>query len=261
MNISISIITATFNAAETIRDCLDSVRNQVYQPVEHIIVDGGSTDKTLAIIDEHKSNVTRILSEPDNGMYDAMNKGIKLATGDIIGIINADDYYANDKVLDKVARIFENPEIDSCYGDIVYVDPKDTKRIVRYWKAGNFTEKSFYRGWMPPHPTFFARKSLYDKYGGFRLDISTSADYELMLRFLLKHGRNSTYIPEVLVHMRGGGVSDFSLKNRIAANRMDRAAWTANDLKPYPWTLPMKPLSKIGQWLVRDMDKRMRDET
>lgn len=247
MNISISIITPTLNASGTIRDCLNSVRNQSYQPVEHIIIDGGSTDGTL----EYTSGL-QILSEPDDGMYDGMNKGIKLATGDIIGIINADDYYAHNKVLDKVARIFQDPKVDSCYGDLVYVDPKNTNRIVRYWKAGKFTEKSFYRGWMPPHPAFFARKSLYDKYGGFRLDISTSADYELMLRFFLKHGINSTYIPEVLVHMRGGGVSDFSLKSRIAANRMDRAAWTVNDLKPYPWTLPMKPLSKIGQWVRRE---------
>lgn len=244
----ISIITATFNSASTLRDCLNSVDSQPVT-MEHLIIDGGSTDDTLEIAKSFP-HVSRIVSEPDSGIYDAMNKGIALATGDVIGILNSDDFYADQDVLTKVADIFSDETIDACYGDLMYVDATDTSKITRNWKSGTFSQRSFYWGWMPPHPTFFVRRSVYEKYGMFNLNLGSAADYELMLRFLVKHGINTAYIPEVLVKMRAGGVSNVSLKNRLKANRMDRYAWTVNGLKPYPWTTYLKPLSKIRQFFV-----------
>ena len=257
---SISIITVTSNAAATIAHCLESVNCQT-MPVEHIIIDGASTDSTLEIV-RGISPCARIISEPDHGIYDAMNKGIRLATGDIVGILNADDFYAHSGVLAKVAAVFADPMVDACYGDLVYVSEKlesgignresgvstQNFRIVRYWKSGEFRPEKFFWGWMPPHPTFFVRKSVYERYGMFNPDLGTAADYELMLRFLLKYQITTAYIPEVLVKMRTGGMSNVSLANRLKANRMDRMAWEVNGLKPRPWTLMMKPLSKIPQY-------------
>lgn len=266
---TISIVTATYNAATTITDCLQSAASQSH-PAEHIIIDGASTDTTLETI-RRISPQSRILSEPDGGIYDAMNKGIALATGEVIGILNADDFYASRDVLAKVASIFEDATMDACFGDLVYVKEQVSRiekqetglatqntnpkiphfQTVRYWKSGEFTQNKYYWGWMPPHPTFFVRRSVYDKFGRFNLDLGSTADYELMLRFLLKQRINVAYIPEVLVKMRVGGVSNANLTNRLRANQMDRKAWEMNNLKPYPWTLWMKPLRKIPQWWQR----------
>jgi glycosyltransferase len=248
MTTTISIITVTFNSASTIRDCLDSVRSQ-HVATEHLIIDGGSTDGTLDIAKSFP-HVSKIVSEPDRGIYDAMNKGIALATGAVVGILNSDDFYAGKNVLEKVVGVFNDESIDSCYGDLVYVDPTDINKITRCWKAGTFTQRCFYWGWMPPHPTFFVRRSVYKKYGLFKLNLGSAADYELMLRLLVKHGISTTYMSDVLVKMRAGGVSNITLKNRLKANRMDRYAWTVNDLNPYPWTTYLKPLSKIKQYFV-----------
>ena len=141
--------------------------------------------------------------------------------------------------------------MDSCYGDLEYVDKENTDRVIRRWKAGTYKSNNWYWGWMPPHPTFFVRRSIYEKHGGYRLDLGTAADYELMLRFLLKHQISTVYIPQVLIKMRTGGVSNISLINRINAHRMDRKAWKVNGLKPYPWTIPLKPIRKVGQWFAR----------
>jgi glycosyltransferase involved in cell wall biosynthesis len=243
---TVSIITPVLNRANTIRDCIESVLAQDY-PIEYIIVDGGSKDGTLEIIREYSSRLAKVVSEPDRNNYEAGNKGIALATGDIIGILAADDAYADNKVISKVAAAFKTG-IDSCYGDLVYVDRDDTNKVIRYWKSCAYDRKLFYSGWMPPHPTFFVRRSIYEAYGAFRLDHGTAADYELMLRFLLKHGLSAGYIPEVLVRMRTGGSSGFSIRNRIIANLYDRKAWKINGLKPKPWTLFLKPLSKIKQY-------------
>lgn len=248
--VQISIITATFNAAKTLPCCLESVSNQSLLP-EHLIIDGCSTDKTISLVKKYKGHRLRIFSEPDQGLYDAMNKGVERASGEAIGILNADDFYASPYVLERVAQIFEEESIEACYGDLLYVDAEETDKVVRFWKSGVFTHKCFYWGWMPPHPTFFVRKSVYEKYGLFNLNFGSAADYELMLRFLLKHQVKCTYIPEVLVHMRDGGVSNASVANRLAANRNDRKAWEENGLKPYPWTLTMKPLRKLGQWFSK----------
>jgi len=178
-----------------------------------------------------------------------MNKGVALAGGEIVGTLNADDVYADASVLDRVRKVFDDPEIQACYGDLDYVDARFPERVVRRWRSGAGTPAKFYRGWMPPHPTFFVRRSVYGRCGAFNTELGTAADYELMLRFLLKHGIRAAYIPEVLVRMRSGGVSNSSLGRRLRAHRMDRLAWEVNGLKPYPWTLPLKPLRKLGQFL------------
>jgi glycosyltransferase len=210
-------------------------------------MDGGSADPTLDIAYRY-GNQLKIYSEPDDGIYDAMNRGIKMARGDIIGILNADDYYPTKDVLSRVEEVFEDESVQACYGDLVYVDADNKEKVTRYWKAGEYDAKKFYRGWMPPHPTFFVRASVYEQYGGFNLKLGTAADYELMLRFLLKHEIKAAYLPMVMVHMRTGGASNASVSNRLAANRNDRKAWQVNGLKPYPWTLYVKPLRKVGQW-------------
>jgi glycosyltransferase len=254
---TISIITATFNAAATVADCLRSVASQTH-PAEHIIIDGASTDSTLETV-RRISPRSRILSQPDRGIYDAMNKGIALATGEVIGILNADDFYADPDVLERVAAVFADSTVDVCYGDLEYIASSGEGleaglppfKVVRYWKSGTYTPGSLCWGWMSPHPTFFVRRCVYERYGKFRLDMGSAADYELMLRLLLKQGLRAAYIPEVLVRMRVGGASNRSLAARLAANRMDRRAWEVNKLKPYPWTFMMKPLRKVGQYFLR----------
>ena len=244
----ISIITATFNTEKTVRHCIQSVAEQSVQ-AEHIVVDGGSADRTFDIVSEYKTDIAQAVSEKDNGIYDAMNKGISMISGKVVGILNADDFYPAKDVLKKVLAAFKDPSIGACYGDLWYVDEQRPDKVVRRWHSGAFQRSKFYWGWMPPHPTFFVRKELYDLYGRFNLDLGSAADYELMLRFLLKHRVNAAYIPEVLVHMRAGGVSNASLSNRLEANRMDRQAWRVNSMRPLPWTTVMKPVRKIMQWL------------
>jgi glycosyltransferase involved in cell wall biosynthesis len=243
----ISIITVCFNAVSTIQDCIESILNQSI-PVEHIIIDGCSTDGTIDIIEKYQSGLTRIISEPDQGIYDAMNKGIKLSRSNIIGILNADDLYYHSRVIEKVLHCFTTTKTQSCYGDLIYVDPINTNKIIRYWKSGSYNYRNFYWGWMPPHPTFFTKRTVYEKLDLFKLNFGSAADYELMLRFLVKHRISATYLPEILVRMRTGGTSNFSMTHRIKANRNDNLAWKTNNLTPLPWTILMKPLRKIPQY-------------
>jgi glycosyltransferase len=237
---------------------MQSVAKQTQTP-EHIIIDNASTDNTLKIV-RQSAPAAKILSEPDNGIYDAYNKGIAMASGEVIGILNSDDFYTSPDVLKKVAGLFEDPLVHACYGDLEYVETLNSGckgamadsarfRVVRYWKSGQYRPGSFYWGWMPPHPTFFVRKSVYEAYGLFRLDMGSAADYELILRFWVKHGLRVAYIPEVLVRMRVGGASNESLKARWKANSMDRRAWSVNGLKPLPWTMICKPLRKLSQYV------------
>jgi glycosyltransferase len=192
-----------------------------------------------------------LLEESPTGIYPAINAGIRAATGSIVGVLNADDLYAAPRVLEQVHAVFDDPKVDACYGDLCYVDQRDTGRVVRYWRAGSFSRSRFRHGWMPPHPTFFLRRCMYEEHGLYRTDLGTAADYELMLRMLYKHQVRAVYLPEVLVHMRAGGASNASLGARLAAHRMDREAWRTNDLRPYPWTLAAKPLRKLNQWWRR----------
>ncbi len=178
-----------------------------------------------------------------------MRKGIAMASGDVIGILNADDLYADNGVIAKVAAVFENPAVDATYADLVFVDREDVSKVVRTWKSGPFKRSSMYNGWMPPHPTFFVRRSMYEKYGLFNTILRSAADYELMLRFLLKHEINLSYIPQTIINMRQGGKSTASISNRIKANVEDRKAWRMNGLKPHFFTLILKPLRKIKQFI------------
>lgn len=261
---AISIITAVRNGAATIGNTLASIAGQSV-PCEHLVIDGASTDATADLV-RSLSPASRIFSAPDNGIYDAMNKGLRLAGGDIIGILNADDCYASAGVLARVVEAFEDPAVMSCYGDLQYVRADrsqrffrngtiaaadieaETYKIVRLWRSGSFSANKFKWGWMPPHPAFFVRRQVYERYGYFRLDMGSAADYELILRFLLKERISSVYIPEVLVRMLAGGASNASLSNRIRANRMDRRAWEVNGMRPYPWTIILKPLRKLPQY-------------
>lgn len=243
----ISIITATYNSAATVRDTLSCIASQQYTNIEHIIVDGVSKDNTLAIVGEF-SHIAKTISEKDKGIYDAMNKGVQLATGEVIGILNSDDFYTNAEVLTKVAAAFNDPTVEAVYGDLQYVKADNTDVVTRTWKSGMFRKKNLYYGWMPPHPTFFVRKHVYEKCGLFNTTLRSAADYELMLRVLLKFNTRVQYIPEVLVKMRAGGMSNASLKNRLRANKEDAMAWKLNGLKPYFFTMWFKPLRKVLQF-------------
>lgn len=244
----LSIITVSYNSAATIRDTLQCIADQNYPDIEHIIVDGASKDNTLEIVREFP-HVAKLVSEKDNGLYDAMNKGIKIATGDVIGILNSDDIYAHNSVLNNVMRLFEIAGTDTIYGDLQYVEAGDLTKVVRTWESGKFKRSNFYYGWMPPHPAFFVRREVYDKAGLFTTILRSAADYELILRVLVKHNCSTAYLPEVLVKMRAGGLSNASLKHRLKANKEDREAWKLNGLNPYFFTLYFKPLRKIFQFL------------
>lgn len=249
-DMKITIITATFNSASTVRGTLNSVAQQKYQPIEHIIVDGLSGDNTLDIVREFP-HVARVVSEKDHGIYDAMNKGLKLATGDIVGILNSDDFYDNQEVLSQVMAAFNDPSVDVVYGDLQYVKKNNVYVVTRNWKSGRYKRKYFYYGWMPPHPTFFVRRKIYEAVGFFNTDLRSAADYEMMLRILVRYNASASYIPRVLVKMRAGGMSNASLKNRLRANREDRKAWTLNELKPFFFTTWLKPMRKIIQFITR----------
>ena len=247
----VSIITVVYNGAEHIRDCIDSVLSQTYPDIEYIIVDGKSTDGTVKIIQSYGTKVARFISESDKGLYDAMNKGIGLATGDVIGLLNADDFYRHTGVIASMVTLIERTGSDAVYGDILYVDRDDTRKVKRYWVSGRYKENAFMWGWMPGHPSFFARRSLYKQYGLFRLDMKSAADYELLLRFIHKNKAKLSYMAEVTLVMRIGGISNSSLKNRLRANAEDRLAWKLNGMKPYLFTLWLKPLRKIFQYVSK----------
>ena len=249
--VKVSIITVVYNGAEHIRDCIDSVLTQTHPDIEYIIIDGQSTDGTAAIIRSYGTKVAFFVSEPDKGLYDAMNKGIRLATGDVIGLLNADDFYRHDAVIANMVALIERTGSDAVYGDMIYVDRNDTRKLKRYWRSGPYRENAFRWGWMPGHLSFFARRSLYERYGLFRLDLKSAADYELMLRFIHKHKAKLSYMNEVTIVMRAGGISNANLTNRIRANGEDRLAWQLNDVKPYFFTLWLKPLRKLTQYVSK----------
>lgn len=243
----VSIITVSYNAASTIEDTIKSVLQQDYPNIEYIIVDGASGDQTMEIVQSFRKKIASVISEPDKGIYDGMNKGIDLATGEIVGILNSDDFYASKSVISKIVNTFK-PDTQAVYADLDYVDPVNTDKIVRRWKSGIYEQGAFKKGWMPPHPTFFVRRSIYQKYGKFSMELKSAADYEFMLRTIHKHQIAIEYLPETIIKMRTGGASNASFKNRIKANREDKKAWEMNGLKPGSLTFLRKPLSKVKQY-------------
>ncbi|HKK19491.1 MAG TPA: glycosyltransferase family 2 protein [Opitutales bacterium] len=262
----ISVITVTYNSASTIVDTVESVLGQTHPEIEYLIVDGASTDQTLEKLEPCRDRLAGVLSEPDRGMYDAMNKGIARATGEVVAILNSDDVYANPEVLSKVAVAFagepgepsdggrtflsanEARHPDIVYGDLHYVSA-DLSKVVRDWKSGSFTPGQFKRGWHPPHPSFFVRRGVYEQLGGYRLDLRIAADYEFMLRVMEKHERKAAYLPEVLVKMRTGGESNRSIVNIWKANKECYRAWRMNEYGPITGAAAIlrKPLSKLKQ--------------
>lgn len=247
----VSLITICYNSAATIEDTIRSVLSQNYRDIEYIVVDGGSSDNTMDIVRSYADRIHRIISEPDKGIYDAMNKGVALASGDIVGILNSDDFYADNAVISDIVKRFRESSAEGVYADLVYVDRDNVSSILRSWKAGPYHPGHFLKGWMPPHPTFFVKKECYNTYGSYNLELRSAADYELMLRFIHLYRIKLAYLPRVITKMRAGGQSNISLKNRIKANLEDRRAWAINGLQPGWLTLLRKPLSKIGQYWRR----------
>jgi glycosyltransferase involved in cell wall biosynthesis len=246
----VTIITPTFNSLETLPHTLLSVERQSYPDIEHLIIDNQSTDGTLELIANCKHNV-RVVSEKDKGIFDAMNKGIALAQGEIIGILNSDDYLSDKDTIALIVEKFEHDKCDAVYGNLVYVRKDNPDYIQRVWIAGEFKKRSFHRGWMPPHPTFYIKKEIYSKFGLFDLDLRYSSDYEMMLRLLLKHKIKVSFIKKVLVYMRAGGNSNSSLTARLNVNTEDRLAWKKVGIKPDWHTLHLKPVRKLHQYFVR----------
>lgn len=253
--LTISIITVVHNNAATIRECIESVLNQNY-PIEYLIVDGGSTDGTLDIINEYASKIKTIISEPDKGIYDAINKGIRIASGDIIGIIHSDDIYENNEVISTVINQFETKKVDSVFADLVYVKRKDPKTIIRYYNSSSFDPDKFAYGWMPAHPTFFIRRTFYEKYGLFKTDYKIAADFELLARFLGKYKLSYSYLPKVIIRMRNGGISTSSLKSNWILNREIIRACKENNIETNILKVFSKYFIKIFQLIHRPGESR-----
>lgn len=227
----ISVITATYNSEKTLRGTFESVLHQMYHNIEYIIIDGCSNDNTLNIIREYEPKFNgrmHWISEPDNGIYDAMNKGVRLATGDVVGFLNSDDQYKDNNVLTAITNAFEREQVDCVYGNLEFVDADDTAKVFRTWIGSQYTPGAFLKGWHPAHPTFYARRTCFEQYGDFDLSFEISADFELMLRFIEKNGCSNYYINRCFVKMRQGGVSTGSIKNIIKGNKNILRAFRKN---------------------------------
>jgi len=228
-----------------------SVLGQTHGDIEHIVIDGGSTDGTLEVLEKYRDRITKIVSGPDKGTFDALNKGIRIATGRVIGTLHSDDFYSHEGVIETVAHVFKEEKVDSCYGDLQYVSKKNPERVIRYWKSSSYRPGKFRYGWMPPHPTFFVRREVYETCGYFDTDFEIAADYELMLRFLEQYRISTFYIPEVLVKMRTGGTSNRNLQNMVRKSYEDYKAWRVNALRGGLFAIILKNISKIPQFFVR----------
>ena len=245
-DLKISLITVSFNAGNTIERCIESVISQNFKNIDYIIIDGGSTDKTIRVINQYKNHVNIFLSEPDKGIYDAMNKGIKLAQGDIIGMLNADDFFADNSILRTVAEAFKEQKADIVYGDLDYIGAQGN--VIRKWRSGKYFPGMFNWGWMPPHPTFYCKKKLFHIFGYYSLEYGTAADYELMSRFIHFHKVKTFYIEKVMIKMKVGGISNKSYCNRVKGLLFDLKVMRNNGILFPAITIVIKPLRKIFQY-------------
>lgn len=246
----VSIITISYNSGHSIADAINSVLSQTYPDIEYIIVDGNSKDNTVEVVRSYGNRISQFVSEPDKGIYDALNKGIRMATGDVIGFMHSDDIYASIETVAHMVQKMQQTGADSVYGDLQYVFKEDTNKVLRYWKSGKYSHSKLLWGWMPPHPTFYVKKAIYDKYGVFRTEFRIAADYDIILRFLGKYRISTAYLPEVMVKMRVGGASNRSLKNIIRKSKEDWKAIKDNQVG-YLHTLLFKNLSKITQFIIK----------
>ena len=245
----ISIITVCYNSVATIEKTFQSVAGQTYNNIEYIVVDGGSKDATIIKVKEFDTVISKWISEPDKGLYDAMNKGIQLATGEVIGFVHSDDMLANYKIVSTLANLFEKENLDGVYGDLQYVDKNNIGKIIRYWKSTNFNSSLLKKGWMPAHPTLFLKRGVYKKHGDFDLSFKIAADYDFMLRVLKDQSLKFSYLPEVITKMRVGGASNRSLKNIIQKTREDYIAVKSNQVGGLI-TVLRKNMSKIKQFFI-----------
>lgn len=244
----VTLITVTLNSEKYLEDSILSVMKQDYANIEHIIIDGESTDGTLAIIEKYKDHITRWVSEKDYSMYDAINKGMRMASGDIIGTLNSDDVLASSDVISKIVTCFQSEKVDAVYGDLLYVDQDDTDKVLRKWKGGVFNKNKFRYGWMPAHPTFYFRRQLLDTCGYYETHFFSAADYEFMTRYLYYYKTSAAYIPKLIVKMRSGGMSNGNIFRRLRANRRDYLAMKKNRV-PMPFVVSfLKPMIKLHQY-------------
>jgi glycosyltransferase len=244
----ISIITSVWNNKETIKNAIDSVLSQTYGNIEYIIVDGASSDGTIEIVQSYGDKITNFISEKDKGIYDGLNRGVSLATGDVVAFLHSDDIYASHTIIEEIAKVFEyDSSLDGVYGDLVYTPKNDINKVLRYWKSKEYNNSLLKKGWMPAHPTLFLKKDVYEKYGKFDLDFKIAADYDFMLR-VLKNNIKVEYIPKVMYKMRVGGESNKSIKNIILKSKEDLKALKKNNVGGI-LTLMIKNLSKIKQFM------------
>ena len=243
----VSIITATYNSSSTVRSCIESVTGQSYKNIEHIIVDGASNDFTVDIINSIPSRIKKIISESDNGIYDAMNKGIMAASGDLVGFLNSDDSLASTEIVSQLVKKITHVGADTIYVNLNYINKNN--KIIRRWRGKAYSRNDFKYGWMPPHPSFYVRRSIFDKCGTFNLRFGTAADYEFMVRTLYRFKASSTYLSKTVVNMCVGGVSNKSFKNRLDAHINDWKAWNENGISKFPYWVLLKPTRKITQYV------------
>jgi glycosyltransferase len=250
-NMKISVVTAVKNNRDIIGDCIDSVIGQTYKNREHIIIDGGSIDGTVDIIKDYAHHIDKVVSERDKGIYDALNKGIRLATGNVVGFLNADDMFAGYDVLERIAGVFSDRAVQGFYGDLEYVSRKDPSRVIRYWRSSPYREGMMFSGWMMPHPTFYVRRSVYETFGLYDDSFRIAGDYQMIIRLLHKYGITVRYLPGVMVRMRCGGISNGNMYNMIIKSLEDMRAWETNGLKAPRLMVAKKILSKVPQFFIR----------
>jgi len=249
--LKISIITATYNCSPVIADCLASVAAQSYGDVEHVVIDGASTDGTLSVLNAHKNQLTVCISESDGGIYDALNKGIAHASGDVVGFLHADDLFAFKNVINQVVELFAaDPSVSAVYGDLQYVQRTNPEQLVRTWRSSPFSQRLLAWGWMPPHPTLYVRKEWYDRIGGFDTRYRIAADYYSILSLFNHPDFKAVYLPEVMVRMRMGGVSNRSLSAILHKTSEDWSALRRSgfDSVRAARALAWKNLGKLGQF-------------